>query len=308
MLSILIPAYNVDLRHLVRDLLRQCRQLGLTFEVLVEDDASSAVYHRFYEDVAHEPEVALMTNEENQGRSKVRNHLADTARYPYLLFMDCDANVKKPDYISHYLQCIRTHPSEGKPFVVSGGLAYREQIPEDECRLRWKYGVRREVRTAARRNLKPYAAFTPFNMLTTKELFQICRFDESITSYGFEDTLFGIQLQLANIPLEHVDNELYHDGIDANDVFLKKVETSITNLVRLYRSQKLPDSFLQNSRLIQTYTKCERYHLLMPTHKILNATEKLLRRSVLKKSSLFSLDLLKLKFFCDRMSKESVTD
>ena len=47
-------------------------------------------------------------------------------------------------------------------------------------------------------------------MLTTKNLFQICRFDESISSYGFEDTLFGIQLQLANIPLEHVDNELYH--------------------------------------------------------------------------------------------------
>ena len=308
MLSILIPAYNVDLRHLVRDLLRQCRQLGLTFEVLVEDDASDAAYHRFYEDVAHEPEVTLMTNEENHGRSKVRNHLADTARYPYLLFMDCDANVKKPDYISHYLQCIRSRSAESKPFVVSGGLAYREQVPEDDHRLRWKYGVRREVRTAARRNMKPYAAFTPFNMLTTKNLFQICRFDESISSYGFEDTLFGIQLQLANIPLEHVDNELYHDGIDANDVFLKKVETSINNLVHLYRSHKLPDSFIQNSRLMRTYAKCKHYHLLALAHKLLKITEKPLRHSVLKKSSLFSLDLLKIKFLCDRMNEESVTD
>lgn len=308
MLSILIPAYNVDLRHLVRDLLRQCRQLGLVFEVLVEDDASDAAYHRFYEDVAHEPEVTLLTNMENQGRSKVRNHLADTARYPYLLFMDCDANVKKPDYISHYLQCIRSRSAESKPFVVSGGLAYREQMPEEDHRLRWKYGVRREVRTAARRNLKPYAAFTPFNILTTKNLFQICRFDESISTYGFEDTLFGIQLQMANVPVEHVDNELYHDGIDANYVFLLKVKTSVENLVRLHRDRKLPDSFLQNSRLMRMYSKCEHYHLTLPVHKTLNALEKVLQHFVLKKSSLLALDLMKMKFLCDRMAGDSVTD
>lgn len=308
MLSILIPAYNVDLRHLVRDLLRQCRQLGLVFEVLVEDDASDAKFHRFYEDVAHEPEVTLLTNEVNQGRSKVRNHLADTARYPYLLFMDCDANVKMPDYISQYLQCIRSKSVGGKPFVVSGGLAYREQMPDEEHRLRWKYGVRREVRTAARRNLKPYAAFTPFNMLISKEVFQYCHFDESISTYGFEDTLFGYQLQLAQIPMDHIDNELFHDGIDDNALFLKKVETSITNLVRLYRSRKLPDSFIQNSRLMRTYAKCEHYHLIVPVHKLLNVCEKLLRHSVLKKSSLWALDLLKMKFLCDRMGVESVTD
>ena len=40
MLSILIPTYDYDCRHLVNDLHEQAEQAGIVYEIIVADDAS----------------------------------------------------------------------------------------------------------------------------------------------------------------------------------------------------------------------------------------------------------------------------
>lgn len=295
MLSILIPVYNVDVRPLVHDLLQQCRQLGVVFEILLEDDASDDHFWELNRQLGVEPEVRALRNTENQGRSRVRNHLADMAQNPYLLYMDCDAGMKYPAYISQYLQYIRTYPDDRKPFVVLGGVAYREQMPDEEHRLRWKYGVRREVRTSAARNANPYQSFTPFNMLVSKSVFEICRFDESLCTYGFEDTLFGCTLQTLNIPVAHIDNELYHDGIDDNITFLRKVESSVDNLAALYKAGKVPEGFIAGSKLLTTYLRCKRVRMDGVVGFCLRTLKRPLQRLAVRSSSLLALDLLKLE-------------
>lgn len=299
MLSILIPTHNVDVRHLVRDLLQQCRQLGAAFEIVVEEDGSTPDIQSLNAELDQEKEVTVVLNAKALGRSKVRNHLADSARYPYLLFMDCDANVKHSDYVSKYLQTIRTYADMEPSFAVPGGLAYHDQIPDDDHVLRWKYGIKREVRSATQRNLNPYAFFTPFNLLITKSVFDVCRFDESITTYGFEDTLFGEQLLQKSVPVHHIDNELYHDGIDENIIFLNKVQDSIDNLVKLYRDGKLPTSFVKNSKLLVSYECCKKWHLVGVITKCFN--EKMLKKRLLNHASLMALDLLKLKWLCEKL-------
>ena len=301
MLSILIPVHNVDVRHLVLDLLQQCRQLGIVFEILLEEDGSQQSFVTLNKELEAEEEVSLIVNPIALGRSKARNKLAELARFQNLLFMDCDAQVKHPDYISQYWQCLRNHEDSTAPFVVLGGLSYREECPDKNHRLRWKYGIRREVRSAAQRNLNPYAFFTPFNMLLSKSVFDFCRFNESLITYGFEDTLFGEKLQMYGIKVAHVDNELYHDGIDENLVFLEKVEQSVDNLVKLYHEHKLPCSFVNNSKLLTTYFRCKKFHSLGCIVALLNASEKMLRKKVLQHSSLVALDALKLKWLCEKL-------
>lgn len=296
MLSILLPTYNVDVQPLVHDLLHQARQLNIPFEILIEDDASSdrnvCVGNHA---LLSEPEVTYFQNHVNKGRSKVRNHLAAAANYPYLLFIDGDAGMKSTNFISQYVQHIRFHQHGDTPFVVLGGVAYREMTPDPAFRLRWKYGIAREQKTAAIRNITPYRSFTPFNMLATKTVFDAVSFDEWFTTYGFEDTVFGDQLRQKEIPVTHIDNELYHDGIDSNTDYLDKVGCAIGNLAALYKTGKLPDSFVGESRLLQTYIRCKRVHMAGLVGLCLRVLKRPLRWLAASTSSLTALDLLKLE-------------
>lgn len=303
MLSILIPIYNVDVRVLVHDLLVQLRQLNATFEIILEDDASSREHLRIVnKSLASDVDVQYIQNETNVGRARVRNHLASQAKYPYVLFIDCDASMKRANYLSQYLQYIQAHRSLNKPFVVLGGVGYRDMMVESEYRLRWKYGVAREQVSAAMRNLHPYRSFTPFNVLLTRSVFDTCSFDESLSTYGFEDTLFGETLEQWRIPVEHIDNELYHDGIDTNEEYLSKVESAMNNLAKLYKEKRISPSFEHNFRLLRVYKKLIRWHLHQVVFALLHVISPLLRMFTIRFSSLFALDLYKLLFFMKKLN------
>lgn len=296
MLSILIPTYNGDVQPLVHDLLHQARQLNIAFEILIEDDASpnrSVCVENH--SLLMEPEVIYYQNHVNKGRSKVRNHLAAAAHYPYLLFIDGDAAMKNSDYISQYVQYVRFHQNADQPFVVSGGVAYRDMIPDPAFRLRWKYGVAREQRTAAVRNMNPYRSFTPFNLLLSKSVFDKVSFDEWFTTYGFEDVLFGDELRQKKIPVTHIDNEMYHDGIDANEDFLHKTENAVANLAAMYKASKVPEGFASESKLMKTFLWCKRLHVAGIVGLGLRIVKKPLQWLAVRASSVFALDLLKLE-------------
>ena len=55
-----------------------------------------------------------------------------------------------------------------------------------------------------------------------RETFLKHPFDETITHYGHEDTLFGLVLKKEGIKILHIDNPLMNCGLDTNlDVLLK---------------------------------------------------------------------------------------
>ena len=132
-------------------------------------------------------------------------------------------------------------------------------------------------------------------MLVSKTVFEKVSFDENFTQYGFEDTFFGYQLQQKEIPVSHIDNEMYHDGLDANAVYVDKVMCAIDNLATLYTAQKLPADFVQDSRLLQTYLRCKKVYMAGLIGLVLRLLKRLLRWCATRTSSLTALDLLKLE-------------
>jgi len=270
--------------------------LNIAFEILIEDDASpNQTVCVENHSLVSEPEVVYYQNHVNKGRSKVRNHLAAAAHYPYLLFIDGDAAMKNSDYISQYVQYVRLHQNSDQPFVVSGGVAYRDMIPDPAYRLRWKYGVAREQRTAAIRNMNPYRSFTPFNLLLSKSVFDKVSFDEWFTTYGFEDVLFGEELRQKKIPVTHIDNEMYHDGLDSNEDFLRKTESAVGNLASLYKSSKVPEGFASESKLLKSYLRCKQFRVAGLVGLFLSVFKKPLQWLAVRAFSVFALDLLKLE-------------
>ena len=233
MLSILIPTYNYDCTRLVSDLQRQAEPLGIEYEIIVADDASPIyIYKEKNRMVNTLPHCRFIELAENVGRARIRNLLAEEAQGEWLLFMDCDAEVISDSFIAVYL----VHCDVD---IVCGGLCHPDTLPSAEVSLRYKYERRADKRRGSQyRASEPYERFTPFNFMIRRAVFQTIRFDEHITEYGHEDTLFGIALNERRIAIRHIDNPLRHMGLESNERFLEKTRAALRNLSAMETSMQ----------------------------------------------------------------------
>lgn len=247
MLSILIPTYNYDCTKLVRDLQVQANCAGIDYEIIVADDASPLyAFREKNREINALPHCRLVELPENVGRARIRNRLADEARFEWLLFMDADAEVISDTFIVDYLK----HTDAD---VVCGGLCHADTLPSPEVSLRYAYEKRADKRRAAcYRAQRPYEQFTPFNFMIRREVFLCIRFDERITEYGHEDTLFGIELGRRGVDVRHIDNPLRHVGLEGNEHFLEKTRAALRNLA------SLEDAMQGHSSLLRLYTSLRR--------------------------------------------------
>lgn len=287
-LSVLIPVYNLDIRPLVRALHQQCRQENLAFEILCFDDGSRP------EVVALNQEVLSLTHTRYEGpgrhlgRAAIRNKLAREARFDYLLFLDNDSQLIRPDFIRRYLHAASQAP------VLLGGTCYQAHQPPAPYRLRWRYGRRREERPASRRNQAPYHAFYLNNIFLAREV--LLRFPLQVLprAYGHEDSAFGRQLEAAGIGVRHLDNPVLHAGLEPADVFLRKSRQAVENLYWLYCRQGLGAS----TRLVWLYRQMKRFRLLAPFRCGYNVMEPLILNNLQGPGPrLWLFDLYKLYWF-----------
>ena len=289
MFSICIPIYNYNVSLLVHDLHRQANETGKPFEILLVDDASSSF-------LAENRALQSLTNvsytelEQNTGRSKIRNHLAQLAQYPYLIFMDCDSAVSSLNYIANYISYFRPE------IVCYGGRVYEKEKPSEEKYLRWKYGQERESIPASKRMENPNYGFETNNFLIDKALFEKIQFSEDLKGYGHEDTLFGIQLLAAGITIVHIDNPLVHLGLEDAITFLQKTDNGTHNL-------RIMDQILQNnypqyvnhSKLIRAQKTVDKLKITPLVGFFLSVFKPLIKRNLLGKyPSLFFFDLYRL--------------
>lgn len=255
MLSILIPTYNYDCTKLVEALQQQAEQASINYEIIVADDASPIhIYKEKNRELNSLPHCRIIEQKKNMGRARIRNRLADEAQYEWLLFMDADAQVISSTFITDYLAAISDEAD-----VICGGLCHADTLPTPTVSLRYAYEKRADKhRAACYRAEHPYERFTPFNFLIHRDTFLSIRFEESITEYGHEDTLFGIELQKRAVRLKHIDNPLLHLGLESNEVFLQKSQAALHNLATMEATMR------DHSSLLRVYHWLQQLHLSKP--------------------------------------------
>jgi glycosyltransferase involved in cell wall biosynthesis len=254
MYSILIPTYNYRVSELVNELYRQAKELLLDFEIIILEDGSE-LYVEENSALQCIDNLRYLQFHTNIGRSAARNRLAVEARFPYLIFMDCDAAVHHDDFLRRYANFFRD-----ENVVVVGGTAYDSAKNDQLYSLRLKYGRKREANLLYLNRKDGYNNFATFNFLISKNIFQKIGFDESIKGYGHEDTLFGHALRISGYVFFRIDNSLLHQGLEDNVLFLRKTRESTENLFRLYQSGNYP--FLSDeSHLLKMYIKLKKKNL-----------------------------------------------
>lgn len=213
-------------------LYKQVISSSVRFEIILADDASSEEYRQINKKVNDLPYCKYLQCEENLGPARIRNYLAEQAQYPYLLFLDSDVLPVEDDFITKYIESAKSNR------VVCGGFIYKkDNIPSDAV-LRFKYGMQVEEQSAAERNNKPYQCFISMNFLIPKDVFMKVRFNESF-HLGYEDTLFGMQLEQNNVEILHINNPVYHCVTETSEQFLIKIKRAVNNLIG-HENEMLP--------------------------------------------------------------------
>lgn len=290
MLSILIPVFNYDCSKLIFDLHEQCLECKIEFEMIVMDDASDDGYKISLSKLSVLSNVKIIYKEKNLGRNKIRHALADEAQFENLLFSDCDNEVTENNFIKKYLDNLKSNT------VIVGGRIYSDKKPEQNKILHWMYGKNREQKSAVERNRFPYRSFMTNNFLIPKKIFLDLERQADISGYGHEDTLMGIQLQMQNVSIIHIDNALLHAGLEDADEFLEKSKNAIQNLQRLYQSS-YKKQLEESVKLVRYYSFLKKYKMLFGIKSVGIFKKNILNNLHSSNPSLRLFDVLKLYWF-----------
>ncbi len=293
MISILISVFNYDCSALIEALSAQAEtvraDMGEDYEIIVGDDASTdKELLEANRRACRRQHCMLVENHPNLGRARNRNSMAQRAAGDKLLFMDCDAEMKRDDFLARYVAALNGND------VVCGGLEAPAKLPSADVKLRYKYErASKKVRSLSYRKANPYLHFAAFCFMIRRELFMSIMFDENCHEYGYEDALFGLRLKQRGIHIEHIDNPMIHVGMDTNEAFVDKSEQAMRTL------RGLGPDIKADSHVGGMAMKIKRMRLLWMIklwHRMFGGLE---RRVLLgSHPSLFVLKIYKLGYFC----------
>ncbi len=257
--------------------------LPVDFEIIVFDDSADSTYYAWHNRFSKDKRFRIFSAAKNKGRSASRNFLMRQANGSHCVLLDGDMWVDS-DFMHHYLDAIEEYPE----MVLVGGIKYDQSA----AGLRLKIGAEREAIAALDRQKQPYRAFTAANVAIPMAVAKNIQFDESIVTYGHEDTVFGLALKEQAIPIKHIDNPAIHLGLDDDETYLKKVEESLKTLAGLWFTNHLVKKHAAEIKLLRIWQRCRWLLFIVPSSKLLlNYFRKKAKESV------FWLDGYKLLYF-----------
>lgn len=291
MLSILIPVYNYDVFKLVFELKHQADNLGIRYEIIVQDDAGQKFIDKNTE-INLLKNCIFSVNKENLGRGKNINSLCFKSQYEYILIMEADSFPENKFYLKNYIELLSKSPD-----VIFGGVKYPNIIPPKEKILRWKYGIKRETKSLTHRLKNNYDFVFTWNLLLKREILLQFPFPEFIREYGYEDLIFIKNLRLNSISITHIENFLIHFNDENSVDFITKTETAVKTLHNLIHFHKIDP---EDTRLSNLYAVLKKLYL----NGIVNAIYQITKKQILcnltsENPNLYVLDFYKLGCYCD---------
>ncbi len=295
MLSILIPTYNADCIPLISMLYMQANNLNIPFEIILADDASNNNYRIINAQISKWNNCRYIQLDKNIGPALIRNFLADQSLYPYLLFLDSDVLPIDNDFLHKYIN--NASPNS----AICGGFVYkRDSIPQNAI-LRFKYGMSVEEQSSESRSKHPFHSFISMNFMICKEAFNRVRFNETF-HLGYEDTLFGKELEQKKVDIIHLDNPVFHCVEESSEQFLLKIERAVRNLIGH------EDSMRSYVKLLKWHHVVKKFGMQPLVAFVFDKTYKSLQYNLIgKHPSLYIFAFYKLGYLCSICHKKHPT-
>lgn len=293
MISVLIPVFNRNVVELVTAVRQQIKAVKERVELVVMDDASDNAVIKMQNRAGFRADAVIRYIElpVNAGRNIIRHKLAAAANFDTLIFLDADSSFPDSLWLQRYIDAFCSDT------IIMGGRLYRKTVPANPT-LHFHYGQKREQRPAIYRNRHRYQSFLACNFLISKQQLSQLITDDHLHGYCHEDTFMGLQFEKLQTTVKHIDNPVFHEGIDDDDTFIAKQEEALDNLLYLYSAYQGSYDF-SAIKLIRFYKKIS---AAFPGRLLLNqlsAHNRSLRAKALHSHRLLWLDLWKLAVWHD---------
>lgn len=267
------------------------------YEIVCIDDHSSEHY------LAQNEGISKIANyiklDENVGRARIRNMFLKYAKGEYLLFLDCDSLVPEK-FLQGYADTLISEPT-----MVVGGRVYDETFNDREHRLSYLYGIRMESRPLKARIKAPYRSFMTNNFMVRRDVLECIRFDENITKYGHEDTIFGYRLEQNHIPILHIENAVINGVVEENAEFLRKSVEAVENLAEIYKNMHEDPNFCQSVKLLKAYERVKSMGMTWLVYNMFKTFKKQMEHRFVKgKINLKQFSFYKLGVFIETFDKK----
>ncbi|MFT4698676.1 MAG: glycosyltransferase involved in cell wall biosynthesis [Flavobacteriaceae bacterium] len=297
MISILIPTYNYSIVNLVNTLHQQVSKAAIPFEIIVVDDCSNELnILEQNKNINSLENCQLIENPQNLGRTASRNLLSNKAIYNWLLFMDADVLPKYNDFISRF-SLLENQDCQ----VIYGGVCYEEKRPELDKILRWVYGIKRETKSVKNRIKQPYFIISQ-NLLIKKDIFTASN-TSNLNAYGL-DILFSNNLLKNNVIVKHIDNPVYHFGLENSLTFLDKSLKAVKTTYLLEENNQID----KNLRPLQkVFHILKKWKLIGFLRFLTDLFKNPIKSNLLSKNpSMFLFDLYRLRYYIKLKNNKSV--
>lgn len=296
LLSILIPNFNYKCHDLVCSLAKESQTLKQEVEILVCDDSSTLKsLSKIYDDLSDLKNVRIISNSVNLGREKTRIKLANESEFSWLLFLDSDVIPKDKKFIVKFLNTIQTYQDSD---VIFGGVAYGEKPVNSDLILRWKYGKSKEEKKIKLRQKYKYLSLVTGAICLKKSIFISCNtFSENI--YGL-DIYLAYQLKSINANIIHIQNPVYHLGLETNSIFLSKTKEAWRTLILLENKNLISKDFRPVQKV---YVKLKTLKMCPMCKKLFDSLHRFMKKRIVENSSLFWFDVYRMLYYCNLKNK-----
>jgi glycosyltransferase involved in cell wall biosynthesis len=289
MISVLIPVYNYNISSLLKELHSQLELANIRYEIICLDDFSDYSISSINLDTAKLTNTKYLKSEVNNGIAITRQKLVKKASYDWVILLDADTRINK-NFISSYLG----HISNEYDFVF-GGFKYDETPPLNEKLLRWTYGKKCEAISARLRNKNPYKVTIGANLLVHRESFLNLGLDNIGNNYAM-DYFFGSKLKTIGAKVFHIDNQVFHLGIENSSTYLQKKERAVNTLLMLYKQEKIA---IHSNDLLRAFIFLRKVGLNYLFSFWFNSFRKKLTANLTgKRPSIMLLQLYKISYMC----------
>jgi len=289
MISILIPCYDFNALPLVKRLEKEALILGIAYEIICIDDGSFSPINEKNQQINALTNCLFIESKKNIGRIANRKLLSDKAQYNWLLFIDVDTMPKNEKFLETYLSHMN------KTSAVFGGFSYNKESFSQSNSLRFTFGKKREQVSSKKRMKNPYKYIISSNYMINKAIFDKIQVPVNINGYGL-DYFFGAELKTNNVHITHIDNEVFHLGLDDNNKFLEKTRSALDNLKYMNSNnyiKKHDISILKAYNFLKILLLKSMFYAVAKT-----INNKIEINLMSKKPNLFAFDLYRLAYLC----------
>lgn len=120
-------------------------------------------------------------------------------------------------------------------------------------------------------------------------------------NYGYEDLLFAMDLKFEDIKIHHIDNPIFNNDLETNEIYLKKAEESVESLAKMLKTESLKPK-ISEIKLVKAYNFLQKTYLSFIFQPLFSFMEEKIKKNLISNNpNLRNLDLYKLGLLLRKM-------